>query len=86
MTTRHLRAVPSPTQRLALIRQHVAAIHTWHGPARGVRIARKHIGWYFNHPQDKEFMHRFNRLLTAAEQLASLQHYQSNTWSAEHAA
>jgi tRNA-dihydrouridine synthase B len=37
---------PGRAQRLALLRRHVAALHAFYGDYMGVRIARKHVGWY----------------------------------------
>ncbi len=37
---------PPLAERLAVLRAHVAALHDFYGPERGVRVARKHIGWY----------------------------------------
>jgi tRNA-dihydrouridine synthase B len=32
-----------------VIRQHLENIYSYYGDVSGVRIARKHISWYFNH-------------------------------------
>lgn len=40
------------TPKLSIIRdvinQHISHLHQFYGPVMGVKIARKHIGWYFN--------------------------------------
>ncbi|WP_024328277.1 tRNA dihydrouridine synthase DusB [Thioalkalivibrio sp. ALR17-21] len=41
-----LPAEPGPAEIAALMREHVAALHRQYGPHQGVRIARKHLGWY----------------------------------------
>ncbi len=36
-------------QRKSIIQSHLQALYLFYGELNGVRIARKHIGWYFNH-------------------------------------
>ncbi len=41
--------VPAPPDRavwLALVEEHIGALHAQYGEPQGVRIARKHLGWY----------------------------------------
>lgn len=40
---------PEPSAIASLMREHIAALHRQYGPHQGVRIARKHIGWYLEH-------------------------------------
>ncbi|MBK1691607.1 tRNA dihydrouridine synthase DusB [Ectothiorhodospira mobilis] len=37
---------PGPETVLAIVREHLQALYGLHGPRAGVRVARKHIGWY----------------------------------------
>ena len=37
---------PGAAEIAALMREHAAALHRQYGPRQGVRIARKHLGWY----------------------------------------
>jgi tRNA-dihydrouridine synthase B len=37
---------PSAAEQLAIIRHHVRALHAFYGDYMGLRIARKHVGWY----------------------------------------
>jgi tRNA-dihydrouridine synthase B len=65
---------PSPQQQLAIMREHVAALHAFYGEFMGVRIARKHVGWYLkDRPDYLRQRSAFNRLELAAEQLHQLQ-------------
>jgi tRNA-dihydrouridine synthase B len=49
---------------------HLDALHAFYGEARGVRVARKHLGWYGRaHPQAEAFRAAVNGVETAAEQL-----------------
>ncbi len=55
--------------------RHVLALHQFYGDFMGVRIARKHVGWYLQHRPD--YLQRrsaFNGLEQAAEQLHYLDH------------
>ena len=48
-------------------------MHAFYGETAGVRIARKHIGWYLARLQDGEQMRReINRLESAAAQYDAL--------------
>lgn len=51
---------------------HLNALYEFYGDYAGVRIARKHVGWYLQHQHsDNEFRSGFNRLeSTAAQQMA----------------
>lgn len=61
---------PSPAEVRAVMRRHVAALHAYHGELHGVRIARKHVGWYQRWLIDgAAFRARFNRLVSAGAQL-----------------
>ncbi|MDX1733632.1 MAG: tRNA dihydrouridine synthase DusB [Halioglobus sp.] len=61
---------PSRAQQLAIIARHVADLHAFYGEFMGLRIARKHVGWYLQHDSRGQ-AHRklFNRIGSAAEQL-----------------
>lgn len=69
-------AAPSAAERAAIILDHVGAIHDFYGEHLGVRIARKHVGWYMQFdPQSSEARAAFNRVETPAEQFQLLHHY-----------
>ncbi|WP_095497008.1 tRNA dihydrouridine synthase DusB [Paraferrimonas haliotis] len=54
---------------------HLDMLHQFYGEFKGVRFARKHIGWYLNSAEQKEFRAVFNRLESAQEQRESLTRY-----------
>ncbi|BBB30917.1 tRNA dihydrouridine synthase DusB [Neptunomonas japonica] len=55
---------------------HVAALHQFYGEYLGVRIARKHVGWYLHHqPKGVSFRAHFNQLESAIEQVAAIEQY-----------
>lgn len=39
---------PSLAERLAVMSEHVQALHAHYGDQAGLRIARKHVGWYLD--------------------------------------
>lgn len=56
--------------------EHVEALHAFYGEPAGVRIARKHLGWYARGRADADaFRDRVNRAQTASEQLAHVRDY-----------
>ena len=67
-------APPSSTQQLATLHRHVTQLHQFYGDFMGVRIARKHVGWYLNADRNTREQHRhFNRLTAPEEQLYYIQ-------------
>nr|WP_277602589.1 tRNA dihydrouridine synthase DusB [Parahaliea mediterranea] len=64
----HLAAPDLPAQR-AIIRGHLAALHDFYGDFMGVRIARKHVGWYLQqHPDFASHRKAFNALTSPEAQ------------------
>ncbi len=65
---------PNMRQRGLILMEHVRRLHGFHGERRGLRIARKHVGWYVaaGGLELTDFLHGFNRMESGAEQLASL--------------
>ncbi|HSP59295.1 MAG TPA: tRNA dihydrouridine synthase DusB [Halomonas sp.] len=41
-------APPSDQARTEVLRAHLAALHEFYGEHQGVRVARKHVGWYLS--------------------------------------
>ncbi|MFP3648896.1 tRNA-dihydrouridine synthase, partial [Paraburkholderia sp. SIMBA_054] len=69
----HGELLPAPT--LAFVRDtllgHLADLHAFYGEPQGVRIARKHLGWYAkDHPDNAAFRAVVNRAETPEAQLA----------------
>lgn len=68
--------LPAPLDDAAICRvllQHVQALHRFYGEFMGVKVARKHVGWYLkaNRP-DEGFRAHFNRLQCAEQQLRAV--------------
>ena len=62
---------PTTTQQLEIMARHLRDLHDFYGDFMGVRIARKHIGWFLQVQGSATSLRRtFNQLLTPGEQLA----------------
>ncbi|WP_146803157.1 tRNA dihydrouridine synthase DusB [Bisbaumannia pacifica] len=62
---------PSATERQRLLGEHLDALHDFYGEVMGVRIARKHLGWYLERHESedaKALKAVFNRLETPGAQ------------------
>jgi tRNA-dihydrouridine synthase B len=74
-TGKHL-APPSPAEMRAVALEHLEGIYSLYGEALGVRIARKHIGWYTRGlPRGEAFRREANEILSAPAQLAAVGRY-----------
>lgn len=63
-------AAPSPREVRDILVEHVRALHEFYGEQAGVRIARKHLGWYAkDRPENAAFRDVVNRAESAVEQL-----------------
>jgi len=63
-------AAPSRSRQLTILHRHVAHLHRFYGALTGVRVARKHVGWYLSGCHDADALRSlFNRLALPEEQL-----------------
>ena len=61
---------PSPSEVSEILLGHLRHLHAFYGELAGVRIARKHLGWYAkDRPENGAFRAVVNRAETADEQL-----------------
>ncbi len=59
-----------------ILSEHLAELHSFYGDKMGVRIARKHVGWYLqSHDESKQFRSRFNAIEDTLEQKDSIAQY-----------
>lgn len=74
---------PSAEEVCLTLSQHIKELHYFYGELMGLRIARKHVGWYLKqHSHNAEqhvlathyddFRHRFNRIEDSQEQLNAI--------------
>jgi tRNA-dihydrouridine synthase B len=66
-------APPSAEEVHEVMDRHVAQLHAFYGEYMGLRIARKHVGWYVDERANGElFRNQFNAIENAAEQRQAL--------------
>ena len=76
LDTGELLASPTPLEVLEVMRRHLSQLHRNYGEYRGVRVARKHIGWYLKgRPGSETPRHRLMRADSAAAQFRLLDDY-----------
>ena len=69
-------AEPSAVEQAQILLGHLDALHDFYGDYVGLRIARKHVGWYLQgSPAGVEFRREFNRIVSAADQRAALANF-----------
>ena len=69
-------AMPSIEEAQRVMCRHLLALHEFYGDFAGVRIARKHIGWYVNNlAGGKAFAKQFNKIENHLEQQDLLQQF-----------
>jgi tRNA-dihydrouridine synthase B len=69
-------APPDENEICEILIKHISNLHKFYGEYQGVRIARKHIGWYCKqHENAGHFRAEVNRIESANEQLSALKHY-----------
>ncbi len=67
---------PSLQQIRAILLGHLQALHAFHGEDMGVRIARKHLGWYAkDRPENHAFRAVVNQAVSAEAQLRLTRDY-----------
>jgi tRNA-dihydrouridine synthase B len=67
---------PSPAQVCEILLGHLAHLHEFYGEQSGVRIARKHLGWYArDRPENAAFRAVVNRAETAEAQVRLTSEY-----------
>lgn len=67
---------PSLREIRDILLGHLHALHAFYGEPQGVRIARKHLGWYAkDRPENEAFRHVVNRAETAEAQIALTRDY-----------
>jgi tRNA-dihydrouridine synthase B len=69
-------APPSPSEVRDILLGHLDDLHAFYGELQGVRIARKHLGWYAkDRPENAAFRAVVNRAESAAEQMRLTREY-----------
>lgn len=69
-------AAPTLHEVAIVMLEHVRELQAFYGTYKGVRIARKHVGWYLQESESgRLFSDVFNQIESADEQLQALHHY-----------
>jgi tRNA-dihydrouridine synthase B len=69
-------APPSPREVRDILLGHLADLYAFYGEPQGVRIARKHLGWYAkDRPENAAFRAVVNRAESAVEQMRLTRDY-----------
>ncbi len=80
LTSEPITPLPTLDERLAIMARHINAIHEFYGAFLGLRIARKHAGWYLQYINCDPLLRKgFNALQSCAEQLHAIAHYSQLT-------
>jgi len=80
-------APPSIEEIGVIMARHLQALHNFYGEVGGVRISRKHIGWYSSElAGGKEFTQHFNKLESRTHQQEFLKQFFLNIINQEQAA
>jgi len=70
LATGNLRPEPTPAEVGRILHDHLRALHAFYGEEAGVRIARKHLGWYAkDRPENAAFRAVVNLAQSAEAQL-----------------
>jgi tRNA-dihydrouridine synthase B len=76
LATGQLLAEPSPAEVRDILAGHLEHLYAFYGEVMGVRIARKHLGWYAkDRPENAAFRHVVNQADDAATQLRLTRDY-----------
>ncbi len=65
-------APPDVAEVVMMMSQHLKALHQFYGPEQGLRIARKHMGWYSRWLDTPGWRRDFNTLDSATAQLDAI--------------
>ena len=81
-------APPKQQQIKQILLEHLQALHVFYGEFMGIKIARKHVGWYLKeHNNTNNFRQQFNVIDDAKQQrLAIIQFFEESSKTKEIAA
>ena len=76
LATGELLPEPAPAEVCSILVSHLEQLYAFYGELAGVRIARKHLGWYAkDRPENAAFRQVVNRAETSAAQLQLTRDY-----------
>lgn len=76
LETGQLLDAPALSEVKQILLSHVQALYDFYGVYMGVRIARKHVGWYLQaHDNNRDVRRQFNQLESPEEQTTLINHF-----------
>ena len=86
LATGELRAVLALENVRDIMRAHLEDLYAFYGDETGVRVARKHLSWYFRqHPGQEALRNRLVQIETPQEQLSTLmEHFETGVSGRDH--
>lgn len=76
LETGEQREKPTIAEVGSIVNEHIRNLHSFYGDYLGLRIARKHMGWYLQYlPQVGAGKKGFNQLEQTSDQLSFIRHY-----------
>lgn len=72
LENQQLIADPEPSEIYTIISHHLTGLYHTYGDFMGIRVARKHFGWYLQQAEMNEWRKSFNHLETTEQQQALL--------------
>lgn len=79
LQSNELIASPSADEIKTTMLEHIQNVYSLYGEYMGVRIARKHIGWYWQEQKNENIIAQFNTLETTTDQIKAIEAYFENT-------
>ena len=73
-TGNKLAPVEMDEKRLVML-EHLENLYELYGEYKGIRFARKHVGWYLDQEEQRPFRAEFNRLETVEKQCSMVERY-----------
>jgi len=76
LSTGQILPPPQPEEIYSVIRDHLQRLHDFYGETHGVRVARKHLGWYLKgRPVARHVLYDLMRVNTTKEQFQLLEQH-----------
>ncbi len=76
LATGELLPAPTPAETGRILQEHLEGLYQTYGEEQGVRVARKHVGWYLaSADRGRAFRQAFNQLDSSRSQLDCLEHF-----------
>jgi tRNA-dihydrouridine synthase B len=76
LATGELQPDPGLDIQAQILQRHLRQLHSFYGEYMGLRVARKHVGWYLQHQDtNPAFRQEFNLIESSSQQLGAIEHY-----------